>query len=86
MDIESDLRKIERELDTALKDNYDHFLFQEGDKKTEEELKLRHDLETSLLTELQAKKTEEFDKIKAKDDKLTQDFLKWKELQDNYTE
>ena len=52
MDIESDLRKIERELDEALKDNYNHYLFQEGDKKTEEELKQRHDLEVKLLTEL----------------------------------
>ena len=86
MDIESDLRKIERELDTASKDNYDHYLFQEGDKKTEEELKERHDLETQLLTALEEKKTEEFNKIKAKDDKLEKDFENWKELQDNYKE
>ena len=86
MDIESDLRKIERELDEALKDNYNHYLFQEGDKKTEEELKQRHDLEVKLLTELKGKKDEEYKEIKAKDDKLADDFARWKELQDNYKE
>ena len=86
MDIEADLRKIERELDEALKDNYNHYLFQEGDKKTEEELKQRHDLEVKLLTELKGKKDEEYKEIKAKDDKLADDFARWKELQDNYKE
>lgn len=37
-----------------------------------------------LLTELKGKKDEEYKEIKAKDDKLADDFAKWKELQDNY--
>ena len=37
-----------------------------------------------LLTELKGKKDEEYKEIKAKDDKLADDFARWKELQDNY--
>ena len=86
MDIEADLRKIERELETNLKDNYDHYLFQTGDKLSEEELKLRHDLDMQEQKKLFEKKKEDYKEIKAKDDKVADDFAKWKELQDNYKE
>ena len=80
MDIEADLRRIENELEKGLKDNYDHKMFQEGDQKTEEELKLRHDLEVKLLTELLDKKKAERDKVNQEVAKIADDFLKWKEL------
>jgi len=61
-------------------------MFQEGDKKSEEELKLRHDLEVKLLGDLLAKKKIELDKVNADVAKIADDFLKWKDLQDNIAE
>ena len=86
IDIEADLRRIENELDKSLTDHYDHKMFQEGDKKSEEELKLRHDLEVKLLGDLLAKKKIELDKVNADVAKIADDFLKWKDLQDNIAE
>ena len=45
MDLEAELRKLQNELNKALQEHYEHKMFQEGEKKTEEELKNRHDLE-----------------------------------------
>lgn len=45
MDIESDLRKIERELETDSKTNNEHYLQQTEEKLNEEEMKLRHDID-----------------------------------------
>lgn len=86
MDIEADLRKIEMELDRSLKDNYDHKMFQEGDRKTEEELLKRHDLEVKLVEDLLKQKMAERDKVLADVAKIADDFKKWKDLQDNIAE
>lgn len=40
-------------------------MFQEGDAKTEEELKLRHDLNVKLMTDLLEKKKAELVKVNA---------------------
>ena len=61
-------------------------MFQEGDAKTEEELKLRHDLNVKLMTDLLEKKKAELVKVNADVDKISDDFLKWKDLQDNIAE
>ena len=61
-------------------------MFQEGDEKSETELKLRHDLEVKLLTDLLTKKKAEKDKVNADVAKIADDFLKWKDLQDNLKE
>ena len=61
-------------------------MFQEGDEKSEAELKLRHDLEVKLLTDLLTKKKAEKDKVNADVAKIADDFLKWKDLQDNLKE
>lgn len=55
-------------------------MFQEGDEKSETELKLRHDLEVKLLTDLLTKKKAEKDKVNADVAKIADDFLKWKDL------
>lgn len=86
IDIEADLRKIEAELDKALKDNYDHKMFQEGDQKSEAELQQRHDLEVKLLVDLLKKKKADRDEVLAKVAKIADDFKKWKDLQDNLAE
>jgi len=86
IDIEADLRRIENELEKSLNDHYDHKMLQDGEKNSEIELLYRHELEVKLLTELLEKKKVELDKVNADVAKIADDFLKWKDLQDNIAE
>lgn len=86
IDIEADLRRIENELDKALTDHYDHKMLQDGEANSEIELQLRHDLEVKLLKELLERKKVDLEKVNADVAKVADDFLKWKDLQDNIAE
>jgi len=86
IDIEADLRRIENELEKSLNDHYDHKMLQDGEKNSEVELLFRHELEVKLLTELLDKKKVELEKVNADVAKIADDFLKWKDLQDNIAE
>ena len=84
--LEAEVRGIENELKKALDNHYDHKMLQDGEKNSEAELQLRHELEVKLLTELLEKKQVEHEKVNADVAKIAEDLLKWKDLQDSIAE
>lgn len=73
-DLESELRTLETNILRSGDEHYDHKMLQDGEEKSEEELKARHDQEVTLLKELIDKKTKEFDSITNECNKITDAF------------